>query len=231
MAQPVTVLMIDDERPIRRFVRATLTGRGMKFLEAETGKAGLALAASHQPDLILLDLGLPDIDGLGVMRQLREWTQTPVIVLSARGKERDKVNALDAGADDYLTKPFGVEELVARMRVCLRHAVRLPAADEPIFETGALRVDLAKREVFLKGQAIHLTPIEYKLLTLLVKHAGKVVTQKQMLSEVWGTSREDQAQYLHVYIHQLRQKLEPNPVQPKYLVTEAGVGYRLKEDA
>ena len=229
--QPIVVLMIEDELPILKFVRATLDSQGARLIEAQTGKEGLALAASRRPDLILLDLGLPDIDGLEIIRQLREWAVIPIIVVSARGKERDKIAALDAGADDYLTKPFGVGELMARIRVCLRHARQAATGtDEPVFEIGALRVDLAKRHVWLDDKEVHLTPIEYKLLALLVRHAGKVVTQKQLLAEVWGQSRDDQSQYLRVYVHQLRQKLEHNPIRPRYLITEAGVGYRLRDD-
>ncbi len=229
--QPIVVLMIEDELPILKFVRATLDSQGARLIEAQTGKEGLALAASRRPDLILLDLGLPDIDGLEIIRQLREWAVIPIIVVSARGKERDKIAALDAGADDCLTKPFGVGELMARIRVCLRHTRQTATGtDEPIFEIGALRVDLAKRHVWLDGKEVHLTPIEYKLLAMLVRHAGKVVTQKQLLAEVWGQSRDDQSQYLRVYVHQLRQKLEHNPLRPRYLITEAGVGYRLRDD-
>lgn len=230
MADPiVTILMIEDELPIRRFVKATLESQGFKFIEAVNAKEGLALAASHRPEMILLDLGLPDMDGLEVIKKLREWTSVPIIIISARGKEKDKVAALDAGADDYLTKPFGVGELMARIRVSLRHASRLKEGpEEAVFETGDLRVDLTKREVVIGKREIHLTPIEYKVLSMLVHHAGKVVTQRQLLLEVWGQARDEQTHYLRIYIHQLRQKLESNPVRPKYLITEAGVGYRLK---
>jgi two-component system KDP operon response regulator KdpE len=232
MADPVvTVLMIEDELPIRRFVKATLQSQGFKFLEAVTAREGLAMAESHRPEIILLDLGLPDMDGLQVIKQVRESSSVPVIVISARGKEKDKVAALDAGADDYLTKPFGVGELMARIRVSLRHANRLnEGTEEAVFESGGLRVDLAKRQVFVGKREIHLTPLEYKVLSMLVRHAGKVVTQRQLLLDVWGQARDEETHYLRIYIHQLRQKLEANPVRPRYLITEAGVGYRLKEE-
>ncbi len=225
------VLIIEDELPIRKFVRATLTSQGFTLVEAAKGEEGLTLAASHRPELILLDLGLPDVDGLEVIQRLREWTAIPILVLSARGKERDKVAALDAGADDYLTKPFGVGELLARIRAALRRAQRVDAATgETVFATGELRVDVAKRQVFVGQREIHLTPLEYKVLALLVRHAGKVVTQRQLLTDVWGQAREEETHYLRIYVHQLRQKLEANPVRPRYLLTEAGVGYRLRTD-
>jgi two-component system KDP operon response regulator KdpE len=191
----------------------------------------LQQAAAHTPDLILLDLGLPDMDGLEVTRGIREWTTTPVIVISARGQERQKVEALDAGADDYLTKPFGSAELMARIRVALRHATR--NTQDPltsVVSIGALRVDLAKRLVLVGEKEVHLTPIEYKLLVLLSKHAGMVLTHKQLLDQVWGPGHGTQMQYLRVYMAQLRQKLEENPAHPRYLVTEPGVGYRLKSE-
>ncbi len=225
-----TVLIIEDELPIRRFIKAAVSNQGIKLIEAPTAQEGLALAASHNPEIILLDLGLPDMDGLEVIRRLREWNKVSIIVLSARGKEKDKVLALDAGADDYLTKPFGVGELMARIRVSLRHARIVPSADEPEFTIGDLRIDLAKRQVFMGKQEIHLTPIEYKVLAMLVHHAGKVVTQRQLLLEIWGEAREEQTHYLRIYIHQLRQKLEDNPARPRYLITEAGVGYRLRTE-
>jgi two-component system KDP operon response regulator KdpE len=177
----------------------------------------------------LLDLGLPDLDGMEVIQRLREWTRVPIIILSARGQETDKVAALDLGADDYLTKPFGVPELMARIRVALRHAARGSSDADPVFVSDELKVDLVKREVLLSGKEIKLTPIEFKLLALLVKHAGKVVTQGQILKEVWGPGHDDQSHYLRVFVHQLRQKLEPVPAKPKFLITEAGVGYRLRQ--
>ncbi|HWQ15088.1 MAG TPA: response regulator [Roseiflexaceae bacterium] len=222
------ILVIDDEAPIRRFLRATLTSHGYRLLEAGTAQEGLRLAASKRPDLVLLDLGLPDLDGLEVTARVREWSQTPLVVLSARGQERDKVAALDAGADDYLTKPFGVDELLARIRVALRHAERMrdPAA-APVVEIDDLRIDLAARRVLLGGEAIHLTPIQYSLLAVLARHAGKVVTHTQLLKEVWGPHYGRETHYLRVYMGQLRQKLEADPARPRYLLTEPGVGYRL----
>jgi two-component system, OmpR family, KDP operon response regulator KdpE len=223
------VLLIEDEPQMVRFLRASLCTHGYRLIESITAADGLAQAAARNPDLILLDLGLPDLDGLEVTRRLREWTRTPIIVLSARGQDEDKIGALDAGADDYLTKPFSVGELLARMRVALRH-VTAPASGkpEPVFTLDELRVDLGKREVFVGDKAVHLTPTEYKLLTVLVQHAGKVVTHRQLLKEVWGPPHADNTQYLRVYMAQLRQKLEPNPARPQYLINEPGVGYRLK---
>jgi two-component system, OmpR family, KDP operon response regulator KdpE len=223
------VLMIEDESSIRRFLKPSLESHGLKVVEAVTGEEGLALASSHNPELILLDLGLPDLDGLEVIQRLREWSTAPIIVLTARGKEKDKILGLDAGADDYLTKPFDVGELMARVRVALRHAQRIKQGKEdPLFETPDFKVDLAARVVTVKGKEVHLTPNEYNLLALLIRYAGKVITQKQILKEVWGPAGDDQAQSLRLYIHQLRQKIEANPNRPKYIVTEPGVGYRLK---
>ena len=226
-----TILAIEDELPIRTFIRVTLTSQQFSVVEATTGAEGMSLAASHRPDIVLLDLGLPDMDGLKVIQALRAWTTMPIIVISARGKERDKVAALDAGADDYLTKPFGVGELLARIRVSLRRARRSSEGpDEPVFVVRDLRVDRATRRVSLGTREVHVTPIEYKLLSMLVQHAGKVVTQRQLLLDIWGEAHEDQAHYLRIYVHQLRQKLEANPARPRYLLTEAGVGYRLKDE-
>jgi len=214
---------------MRRFLRAALSPPDYRLVEASTAKEGIAQAAGRKPDVILLDLGLPDQDGLEVTRTIREWTSTPIIVLSARGREQDKVAALDHGADDYLTKPFGVEELLARIRVALRHAALPPGAPpEPLFEAGELRVDLVARVVRRGGEEVHLTPTEYKLLALLVRHAGKVITHRQLLKEVWGTTYADQSHYVRVYMAQLRQKLEADPARPRLLITEPGVGYRLK---
>ena len=225
--EPV-IVVVEDETPIRRFLRAALTSHGYQLIEAVDGQAGLALVAARQPDLVLLDLGLPDIDGLEVTQRLREWTTIPIIVLSARGQEQDKVAALNAGADDYLTKPFGVDELLARMRVALRHAARMTeGANETIFTLGSLRVDLERRQVFVADHEIHLTPIEYKLLTTLIEHAGKVVTQRQLLQVVWGAQYATETHYLRVYMGQLRHKLEADPARPRYLLTEPAVGYRL----
>jgi two-component system KDP operon response regulator KdpE len=230
MSGPAVVL-IEDEQPIRRFLRATLISQGYRLFEATTGEEGLAEAATRQPDLIILDLGLPDIDGLEVIRRLREWTAVPIIVLSARGQERDKIAALDAGADDYVSKPFGIGELLARMRVVLRHAARTPGeAADSTFSVSDLHVDVALRRVIVAGKQVHLTPIEYRLLTTLIRHAGKVVTQQQLLKEVWGPQQTEQAHYLRVYIAQLRRKLEADPARPRFLLTEPGVGYRLASE-
>ncbi len=222
------VLVVEDEAPIRRFLKTALEAQGFKLLEAPTGTEAMAMAASHNPDVILLDLGLPDIDGLEVIRRIREWSHAPIIVISARGKDTEKVEGLDAGADDYLAKPFSVEELSARMRVAIRHLTRARGKDEPVFQTGELRVDLAGRMVWVAGAEVHLTPIEFKLLAVLVRHSGKVVTQRQLLHEVWGPGSNEQAHYLRNYIHHLRHKLEADPARPVYLSTEPGVGYRLK---
>jgi len=225
--EPV-VLIIEDDAQIRRFLRVTLGNHGYRLFEATTGEAGIVEAATRQPDIVILDLGLPDIDGLDVIRRLREWTALPIIVLSARGQERDKIAALDAGADDYVSKPFGVGELLARMRAALRHAARsVDDTGDSTFSVGDLHVDLAKRQVIVAGQQVHLTPIEYRLLTMLIRHAGKVLTHRQLLIEVWGPPYAEQAHYLRVYMAQLRRKLERDPARPRYLLTEPGVGYRL----
>jgi two-component system KDP operon response regulator KdpE len=225
------ILLIEDEPQMRRFLRTALGANDYRLVEAVTAKDGLAQAAGRNPDVILLDLGLPDRDGLEVARELREWSGTPIIVLSARGREQDKVTALDIGVDDYLTKPFGVEELLARIRVALRHAARSPGSvPEPIFEVGDLRVDLPARRVWRAGGEVHLTPTEYKLLATLVRHAGKVLTHRQLLKEVWGTNYVNQSHYVRVYLAQLRQKIEADPARPRLLLTEPGVGYRLKDE-
>ena len=226
------VLIIEDEPQMRRFLRATLRAHDYQVVEAATAREGMAQAAGRNPEIVLLDLGLPDRDGLEVARALRASARTPIIVLSARGQEHDKVVALDHGADDYLTKPFGVPELLARMRVALRHAA-LPAdaVPAPVFQAGELRVDLVRREVFRGGQEVHLTPTEYRLLAALIRYAGRVITHRQLLQEVWGASYVDQTHYLRVYMAQLRHKLESDPTRPRLLTTEPGVGYRLREDA
>jgi two-component system KDP operon response regulator KdpE len=224
------ILLIEDEPQMRRFLRTALDANDYRLVEAETAKDGLAQAATRNPDVILLDLGLPDRDGLEVARELRGWSTTPIIVLSARGREEDKVRALDLGADDYLTKPFGVEELLARIRVALRHAALPPGAGPgPVFEAGDLKVDLAARRVSRAGEEIHLTPTEYRLLTTLVQHAGKVLTHRQLLKDVWGTNYVNQSHYVRVYMGQLRQKIEADPARPRLLLTEPGVGYRLRD--
>jgi two-component system KDP operon response regulator KdpE len=229
-AVPPVVLLIEDEPQMRRFLRAALGDQEYNLVEASTAREGLAQAAGRNPELILLDLGLPDADGLDVTRRIREWSSAPIIVISARGQERDKVAALDAGADDYLTKPFGVGELLARMRVAMRHARASGGVEEPVFEGGGIKVDLARRQVFRAGDQVHLTPLEYKLLATLVKHAGKVLTHRQLLKEVWGINAINQTHYLRVYMTQLRHKLEKDPTQPRLLLTEPGVGYRLRSE-
>jgi two-component system, OmpR family, KDP operon response regulator KdpE len=221
------ILVIEDEAQMRRFLRASLTSNGYQVVESATASDGIAQAASRAPDLVLLDLGLPDQDGLEVTVRLREWTKLPIIVISARGREEDKIQALDSGADDYLTKPFGVGELLARIRVALRNAARGELVTSELV-LGRLKLDLARRQVLVGGAEVHLTPIEYKLLATLAKYAGRVVTHRQLLREVWGPGSSEQTQYLRVYMGQLRHKLEQNPSRPEFLTTEPGVGYRLK---
>ena len=221
------ILLIEDEPQMRRFLRVTLQSRGFRLIEAETGEEGMILAAGRNPAIILLDLGLPDMDGLEVTRKLREWTTIPIIILSAREQERDKVLALDGGADDYLTKPFGVDELMARIRVSLRHMARGEVGkEEPVFQAGELRVDFTRRQVLLDGEEVHLTPIEYRLLTTLIRYADRVVTHNQLLREVWGPRQANQVQYLRVYMAQLRKKLEADPARPRFFINEPGIGYR-----
>jgi two-component system, OmpR family, KDP operon response regulator KdpE len=225
------ILLIEDEPQMRRFLRITLESHGYRFVEAGTAQEGLMQASMRNPNVVLLDLGLPDLDGLEVTKRLREWTQTPIIIISAREQEQDKVKALDAGADDYLTKPFSAGELMARVRVALRHALRLRSGqDEPVFTYAGLRVDLAMRRVFVRDSEIHLTPIEYKLLTALIRNAGKVVTHRHLLLEVWGPGQVNEVQYLRVYMTQLRHKLEEDPARPRFLLNEPGIGYRLNAD-
>jgi len=226
------ILAIEDDPPIRRFLRTTLTVQGYELIEAPTAKEGLIQATTRNPDVVLVDLGLPDGDGIEVIRKLREWSAVPIIVLSARQAENDKVACLDAGADDYLTKPFGVGELLARIRVALRRRERAgpAAAASPMVEAGPIRIDLDQRTVTVDEREVHLTPIEFKLLAALVRHVGKVLTHEQLLKEVWGPAYGEEAHYLRIYIHQLRQKIEANPARPKYLVTEVGVGYRLRDE-
>ena len=219
------ILLVEDDPQIRRFLRAALDAEGYRLQEAVTAEEGSAQAAARQPDLILLDLGLPDRDGLDVIRSVREWGTIPILVLSARGQEKDKIAALDLGADDYVAKPFAVGELLAQIRAALRRSAA--AAVGALVRFGAVEVDLEKRVVRVDAQEIHLTPNEYKLLQVLIQHAGKVLTQRQLLNEVWGPQHTEQAQYLRVYVAQLRRKLERNPARPKHLQTEPGVGYRL----
>jgi len=225
------VLVIEDDPQIRRFLRATLAAEDYQFHEAVTAAEGSAQAAARQPDLVLLDLGLPDRDGLDVIREIRSWSQMPIVVLSARGQEKDKIAALDLGADDYVAKPFAVGELLARIRAALRRAAPL-AQDgaDPVIRFGNVEADFEKRLITVGGQEVHLTPNEYKLLQVLIKHAGRVVTQRQLLNEVWGPQHTEQSQYLRVYVAQLRRKLEQDPARPRYLQTEPGVGYRLSFD-
>ncbi len=219
------VLVVDDETAIRRYLRAALTAQGLNVYEAADGQAALNAVLAHRPDLIILDLGLPDIDGIEVTRRLREWSQTPIIILSVREAEQDKIAALDAGADDYLTKPFGTGELLARMRVVQRRQVT--GTNEPIFTIGSLTLDFSHRLVTVNEKEIQLTPTEYDILRLLVTHAGKVLTHRQLLRQIWGEGYDDM-HILRVNISNLRAKLEPDPARPTYIHTEAGVGYRLK---
>jgi len=226
MSDAPVVLVVEDDRQIRRFLRALLTAQGYRVVEADTGKAGLREATARVPDVIVLDLGLPDMEGIELLREVRQWSSIPVIVLSARGQERHKVDALDAGADDYLTKPFGASELCARLRVALRRSSDSRVGDAP-FTVGDLTVDLAARRVTVSDREVHLTPIEYRLLAALVKHAGKVLTHAHLLAEVWGPGCAFEHTYPRVYMSQLRRKLEQDPARPRYLLTESGVGYRL----
>ena len=224
--QPANILVVDDEKPIRRFLRASLQGHGYTVFEASSGQEAIQEATGHRPDVIILDLGLPDMDGTEVTRQLREWTKVPIIVLSVRDHESDKIAALDAGADDYLTKPFGVGELMARIRVNLRRAVK--TEDEPVFEIGGLQVDLSHRLVKVNGKGVDLTPNEYDILRLLVHNPGKVLTHRQILHEIWGLAYETESHLLRVNISNLRHKIEADPNRPEYILTEPGVGYRLR---
>ena len=227
-ALKATVLVIDDELQIRRLLRVCLEANGYRVFEAATGKEGLSEAAQHPPDVVILDLGLPDMDGLAVLKRLREWTRVPVVVLSVRDREEEKVAALDNGADDFVTKPFGSGELLARLRVAQRHAA--PGAEVSVFRSGGLEVDLTARLVKRNGQEVKLTATEYSLLRLLVKHVGKVLTHRHILREVWGPNSVEQTHYLRVYIAHLREKLEREPSKPQLIATEPGVGYRLMDD-
>ena len=223
------VLVVDDELAIRRFLRASLSAQGYQIFEAASGEHALQAAAADRPDLVILDLGLPDLDGVEVTRRLREWSKVPVIILSVRGHEQDKIAALDAGADDYLTKPFGIGELLARMRVAMRHGAQ--PADEPVVTVGDLTVDVARRLTAVAGREIALTPVEYSLLRTLAVHAGRVLTHGQLLREVWGPGYVRDGNLLRVNISKLRHKIEPEPGRPRYIVTEPGVGYRLRVPA
>lgn len=223
------VLVVDDEPAIRRFLRTVLTAHGYEVLESRNGQEALADVVAHRPDVVVLDLGLPDIDGVQVTRLMREWTPLPILILSVRDREEDKIAALDAGADDYLTKPFGSGELLARLRAALRRAARTGIG--PVFATGELEVDMARRVVLVAGQEIQLTPTEYELLRVLATNAGKVLTHHQLLRQVWGVGYDQEIHILRVNISNLRRKLEPDPARPRYIVTEPGVGYRLRADS
>ncbi|MFB6347373.1 MAG: response regulator [bacterium] len=230
---PPLVLVIEDEKPMRNFLESSLIDESYRVELAETGEHGLSMARSHRPDLIILDLGLPDTDGLTVIERLREWTKTPIVILSARGEEEIKVKALDRGADDYLTKPFGVEELMARLRVELRHSLQKNEDTESIkttYRIKDLEVELEERRVTKNDQEIDLTPTEYRLLVEFVKNTGKVLTHRHLLKEVWGPQAVDKDHYLRVYVGNLRKKIEDDPARPKYLLTEQGVGYRLVDE-
>jgi two-component system KDP operon response regulator KdpE len=226
------ILIIEDDPAIRRFLRVSLSGHNYEVMDAQTGKEGLMQATQQPPEVVILDLGLPDMDGVEVIRQLREWSTVPIIVISARGQEKEKVAALDVGADDYLTKPFGIGELLARLRVAMRHSnmIRDDSQATSQFVLGDLRVDLALRRVFVGENEIHLTPHEYRLLTILVQHAGKVLTHQFLLKEIWGPCDVDQTHYLRIFMANLRRKIEQDPTQPRYLLTEQGVGYRLIDE-
>jgi two-component system KDP operon response regulator KdpE len=224
-----TILVVEDEPDIRQFLRSSLGAEGYRVVESATGERGTIDAGTHKPDLAIVDLGLPDLDGVEVIRRIRKWSPMPIIVLSARALEQSKVQALDAGADDYVTKPFGVGELLARVRVALRHTAR-SAAGKPALRLGDVTVDLEKHAVRRNGAEVHLTALEFRLLTCLAQHLGMLVTHRQLLREVWGPSHVEHTHYLRIYMKQLRDKLEEDPVRPRYLVTETGVGYRLLAD-
>lgn len=228
MTQPL-ILIIEDEASLQRFLGPTLVNQGYRVIQAANAAEAITMARSYNPDLILLDLGLPDQDGMKVLNQIREWSHRPILIISARSQERDKVRALDQGADDYLTKPFGAPELLARIRVALRHAVQDVGAGE-VFEYEGLRVDLTHRDVSVQGDPVRLTALEYRLLESLVRRAGKVATHSQLLTEVWGPACEGQTHYLRIYMAQLRKKLEPDPTRPRFFLTEPGVGYRLNTE-
>ena len=232
MTQPQPlILVVEDEPQMRRFLRTALEVQELRIVEAETAKDALVAATTHNPEVILLDLGLPDGDGIDLARRIREWSRVPIIVISARGREADKVAVLDAGADDYLTKPFGVNELLARIRVALRHAVQAASPQgEQVLEIGPLRLDLVRRDVQVSGREVHLTPIEYRLLAFLAQNAGKVLTHRQILKEVWGPPYATEIQYLRVFMAQLRRKVETDPARPLLLLTEPGVGYRMRDE-
>ena len=233
MGNEALILVVEDERRIRTFLRASLTTQKYKLIETDKGREGISLAASNVPDLVLLDLGLPDVDGIEVIREIRQWSRVPIVVISARGQERDKIAALDAGADDYLTKPFGLGELLARIRVAFRHTVegaQPPETEGGLFAIGDLSIDLSARRVHLKKAEVHLTPIEYKLLVTLARNAGRVLTHNFLLREVWGPGRGDQPHYVRIFMAGLRRKIEPDPARSRYIFTEIGTGYRFADE-
>ena len=222
-----TILIVEDEPEIRRFLRFSLGAEGYRVVESSTGRRGTIDAGTHKPDVAIVDLGLPDVDGVEVVRHIREWSPMPIIILSARSQERTKIEAFGAGADDYVTKPFGISELLARIRVALRHARARRMPDEPVLEIGPIRIDQARHEVHVDGRDVHLTPTEYRLLVLLARHVGKVLTHRQLLNEVWGPRSTHQTHYLRVHMAALRRKVEADPARPRWLTTEPGVGYRM----
>jgi two-component system KDP operon response regulator KdpE len=230
MTDRIRVLVVDDEAPLRRMLRAALDDTAYDVIEAASARDGTRAIAAGRPEVVLLDLGLPDADGLTIVTEVRAWSDVPIIVLTARQHERDKVAALDAGADDYVTKPFSVAELTARIRVAARHYRLRGVAPDPVFRTGELTIDFGSRQVSVKGAPVHLTRIEFNLLAALARHAGKVLTHKQLLNEVWGPEFADETHYLRVHFAQIRQKVEDDPARPHFVITDAGVGYRLRTD-
>lgn len=226
------ILVVEDDRPIRNFIVASLAAQEFKYIETDKGKEAIALSMSYNPDLIILDLGLPDIDGIQVINEIREWSKTPIIIVSARDNERQKVEALDKGADDYLTKPFGIGELLARIRVALRHSISSHNVNvnKDKFQVKDLIIDFNKRRVSINNEDIHLTPIEYKIIVLLCEHSGKVLTHNFIIHEIWGAPVGNETQSLRVFMANLRRKIEKNPAQPEYIYTEVGVGYRLVDE-
>ncbi len=226
------ILVVEDDRPIRNFITASLKSQGFNYIETDKGNEAIALSMSYNPDLIILDLGLPDIDGLEVITKIREWSKTPIIIVSARENERQKIEALDRGADDYLTKPFGIGELLARIRVSLRHGIKGQYENENMdnFKVKGLILDFNKRRVMINDEQIHLTPIEYKIMALLCKYPGKVLTHNFIIHEIWGSAMGNETQSLRVFMASLRRKIEKTPAQPEYIYTEVGVGYRLVDE-